>query len=156
MNTIARLRELFAYDEWANRETLTSMRAPGDAPAASVRVMAHVLAAERLWFHRLKQDGSPVTVWPEASLDAFASQIDELRRLWRDYLDGLRPGDLSLMVQYTNSKGELWANTVEDILTHVVMHSAYHRGQIAADTRASGLEPAYTDFIHAVRQRLIE
>jgi uncharacterized damage-inducible protein DinB len=28
----------------------------------------------------------------------------------------------------------------------------YHRGQIAADMRASGVEPVYTDFIHAVRQ----
>ena len=31
---------------------------------------------------------------------------------------------------------------------HVIMHSAYHRGQIAADVRAAGLTPAYTDFIH--------
>jgi uncharacterized damage-inducible protein DinB len=33
----------------------------------------------------------------------------------------------------------------------VVIHSAYHRGQIAADVRAAGHEPAYTDFIHATR-----
>jgi uncharacterized damage-inducible protein DinB len=35
------------------------------------------------------------------------------------------------------------------------MHSAYHRGQIAADMRAAGFEPVYTDFIHAVRQGYI-
>ena len=40
--------------------------------------------------------------------------------------------------------------------THVVIHSAYHRGQIASDVRASGGVPAYTDYIHAVRQGLIE
>jgi uncharacterized damage-inducible protein DinB len=37
-------------------------------------------------------------------------------------------------------------------LIHVLFHSAYHRGQIALQMRASGLTPAYTDFIHAVRQ----
>jgi uncharacterized damage-inducible protein DinB len=45
---------------------------------------------------------------------------------------------------------------VEEILTHVVIHSAYHRGQIASDVRAAGGVPAYTDYIHAVRQGLIE
>jgi len=41
-------------------------------------------------------------------------------------------------------------------LTHVIMHSAYHRGQIALEMRAAGMEPAHTDFIHAVRQGLVE
>jgi uncharacterized damage-inducible protein DinB len=45
---------------------------------------------------------------------------------------------------------------VEEILTHLVIHSAYHRGQIASDLRAAGQEPAYTDYIHAVRQGLLE
>ena len=45
---------------------------------------------------------------------------------------------------------------MEDILTHVVLHSAYHRGQIASQMRAGGAPPAYTDFIHAARQGLIE
>ena len=42
-----------------------------------------------------------------------------------------------------------------DILTHVTMHGAYHRAQIAAAVRESGGEPAYTDFIHAARQGLL-
>ncbi len=45
---------------------------------------------------------------------------------------------------------------MEDILTHVVLHSAYHRGQIASQVRSGGEQPAYTDFIHAARQGLIE
>jgi uncharacterized damage-inducible protein DinB len=45
---------------------------------------------------------------------------------------------------------------VEDVLTHVLFHSAYHRGQIALQMRASGAEPAYTDFIHAVRKGFVE
>ncbi len=31
-----------------------------------------------------------------------------------------------------------------------------HRGQVASDVRASGGVPAYTDYIHALRQGLIE
>ena len=65
-------------------------------------------------------------------------------------------GLFNRMVEYRNSKGEAWSNRVEDILTHVLMHSAYHRGQIALEMRAAGTEPAYTDFIHAVRQGFLE
>lgn len=65
--------------------------------------------------------------------------------------DGLADG-----VAYRNSKGEFWTSSAGDILTHVVLHAAYHRGQIAAAVRGAGGEPAYTDFIHAVRMELIE
>jgi uncharacterized damage-inducible protein DinB len=41
-------------------------------------------------------------------------------------------------------------------LEHVIMHSVYHRGQIATDVRAAGFSPAYTDFIHVIRHNLIE
>ncbi len=64
-------------------------------------------------------------------------------------------GSLDQSVSYTNSQGEAWSSTVEEILTHITVHSAYHRGQIASDLRAAGMTPAYTDYIHAVRRGLV-
>jgi len=72
------------------------------------------------------------------------------------YLQELTADGLEETVSYVNSKGEPWTSSVEDILTHLVLHSSYHRGQIAADTRASGHAPASTDYIHARRQGLVE
>jgi uncharacterized damage-inducible protein DinB len=63
---------------------------------------------------------------------------------------------LARQINYVNSKGESWSSQVDDILLHVITHSAYHRGQIASNMRAAGLTPAYTDFIHAVRQELVK
>jgi uncharacterized damage-inducible protein DinB len=37
-------------------------------------------------------------------------------------------------------------------LDYALFHAAYHRGQIALQMRSAGMGPAYTDFIHAVRQ----
>jgi uncharacterized damage-inducible protein DinB len=68
----------------------------------------------------------------------------------------LPPASLDGKVEYRNSKGEPWSSRVEDMLTHVLFHSAYHRGQIALQMRAAGNEPAYTDFIHAVRNGFVE
>ncbi len=144
--------QLFGYDLWANRQSLASLTRASPAPARSIRLLAHIIAAERLWLARLTADPEPVVVWPELSLSACELQLPEVSSRWRAYLDGLRVETLNQPVSYKNSKGEPWTNRVEDILMHVIMHSAYHRGQIAADVRQSGSEPASTDFIHAVRQ----
>ncbi len=39
------------------------------------------------------------------------------------------------------------------MLTHTVIHSAYHRGQIETLLRQAGSAP-YTDYIHYVRRGL--
>jgi len=152
MDLRAHLRRLLAWDAWANREAIASLRAAGAAPARALRIMSHVAAAERLWLGRLRQDPAPVIVWPELTLDECAAEAEAMARAWRGLLDGPPPADLERSVAYRNSKGEPWTSMVGDVLTHVVAHSAYHRGQVASELRAAGFEPAYTDFIHAVRQ----
>ena len=156
MGLLDHLRRQFGYDDWANREVLAGLRACGIRTGRPVQLMAHIFSAERLWLERLKHEPQSLPVWPEFSLEQCQAQAAELDRLWRPYLNQASPSLLSKEIAYQNSKGEAWTSTVEDILTHVVMHSAYHRGQIASDLRAQGHTPAYTDFIHATRQGLVE
>jgi uncharacterized damage-inducible protein DinB len=151
VNLADSLRRQFVYDEWANREVLAAIRAIGPHERW-LQLMAHILSAERLWLERIKQQPQSSPVWPKADIDQCDAQAAEMGRLWREYFEFLTDGDLSQPVPYKNSKGESWTNTVGDILTHVAMHSAYHRGQIASHMREQGHAPAYTDFIHAVRQ----
>jgi uncharacterized damage-inducible protein DinB len=155
------LRRQFAYDEWANREVLNAIRAAGGANDSSdnhrsLQLMSHILAAERVWLERLKQQPQSVPVWPEPDLSQCEAEAAELGGLWLAFLDLITAGDVSQSISYKNSKGEQWTNTIVDVLTHVIMHSAYHRGQIASHMRASGQTPAYTDFIHGVRQGLFK
>jgi uncharacterized damage-inducible protein DinB len=156
MELLDHLRRQFAYDAWANREVLAALLACGMTTGRPVQLLAHILSAERLWLERLKQQSQTLPVWPESSLDECQVQAAELERLWRQYLNQTSSSSLSEEIAYKNTKGEEWTNTVQDILTHAVMHSAYHRGQIASDMRAHGHTPAYTDFIQAVRNGLIE
>ena len=107
-------RQLSNYDEWANREVIAVLRAAGRPLDRSLKLIAHIVAAEYV--------------------------VEVLDR----------------SVHYKNSKGEEYDSLVRDILTHVFMHSAYHRGQIAADMRQDGVTPAYTDFIQGVRKGLVE
>jgi uncharacterized damage-inducible protein DinB len=156
MQLLEHLRRQFAYDDWANREVLAGLKANAHASVRPRQLLAHILSAERLWLERIRKQPQSLPVWPDFTLIQVEAQITDLARLWREFLDQLPPAGLSETVVYKNSKGEPWTSTVEDILTHVVLHSAYHRGQIASLVRAGGAQPAYTDFIHAVRQGLIE
>jgi uncharacterized damage-inducible protein DinB len=142
------------WDAWANRETLASLRTA--APPEALRWMAHIAGAELLWLGRLTGEPSDVAVWPELDLDGVGRHLTRLESAWPRYLQRVSPDDLDEAVGYRNSRGEFWTSTVSDVLSHVISHSAYHRGQIASAVRAAGGEPAYTDFIHAIRAGLVE
>ncbi len=144
------LRRLFDYDAWANGEALHSLQAtPSER---SLKLMAHIIGAEWLWLARLQAKPALMPVWPDFTLDQCISYQQQLPSAWRDYLAAQTADTLLNTASYKNSKGEPWTNAVQDVLTHVVMHGAYHRGQIALDVRTNGGPPAYTDFIEAVRR----
>jgi hypothetical protein len=42
-------KRLFTYNDWANREVLSALEKARNAPAKSMAVMAHIVAAEWLW-----------------------------------------------------------------------------------------------------------
>ena len=155
MNLIEHLRRQFAYDAWANRQVLAALR-PSAGDERALRLMSHIVGAERLWLERLEQQPQSAPVWPKADLAWCETQAAELSRMWTEYLQQISGEDLARKISYKNTKGEAWTSVIEDVLTHVILHSAYHRGQIASHMRSVGMTPAYTDFIHGVRQGLVE
>ena len=149
------LERLFAYDAWANAESLKSVRDAG-APAAAVRLMAHIAAAGQLWKGRLDADAEKVVVWPDWTVDECEGRLQRLAARWKEQVADLTTSDGARPVLYVNSKGESWTTSVDDILAHVLLHSSYHRGQVAYILRASGSTPPYTDYVHCIRSGLVE
>ncbi len=146
-------RELFRYDEWANREAADSMARAANPPQKARKILAHIIGTQWLWLARIHGGTSKMAVWPELSPEECKRESTAVLAAWAELLartdaDGLKRG-----VAYKNSKGEPWSSAVGDILMHVAMHGAYHRGQIATLLRDAGGEPAYTDFIHSVRTK---
>jgi len=152
---IDHIRRLFVYDDWANREVLGAIRTAGCA-GRPLKLLSHILSAERLWYERMKGLGQTFPVWPDFSLQQCEEQAAKLFLLWKEVLSPTNEAELALPVRYKNTRGESFTSAKEDVLLHVTTHSAYHRGQIAAEMRAAGFAPAYTDFIHAVRQGLVD
>lgn len=143
---------LLAYDEWANGRVLASLHnAPTDSKA--LQLMAHLLMAEKIWLERLLgrdtvgTDKSPTFTAAECELlskenqSGFASVLEQFAER------------LDTRINYRNLSGKEFTTSVSDILTHVMLHGAYHRGQIALAQRTAGNEPVNTDFITFERER---
>lgn len=156
MNRKEYFLRMLAYNRWANHECLAAMRNAGMEESKAVRLMAHTLSAEKLWLERMQRQSQSMPVWPGSKLAECFALIDSIADAWQAYLNRLSPDGFGDTAEYRNSKGELWSSRVEDVLNHVLFHSAYHRGQIALQMRADGFEPAYTDFIHAVRKGFVK
>jgi len=154
-----RFHRWLEYDDWANREALSSLQQagfPAGCPAKCLAWLGHVVGTQSEWLARLEGRKSELAVWPTLPLDEIAGHLDHLRSAWSRYLGALGPDGLDRAISYKNTRGESWRSRVDDVLTHVVLHGAYHRGQIASELRSAGMAPSTTDFIHAARKGLLD
>jgi uncharacterized damage-inducible protein DinB len=147
------LKGLFEYDYWANGRALASLdTVTGDGSRAR-RFLGHVIGAQRVWLSRFETPESPSTEpWPTLTLDDAQKAVGELRGRWAALLGTMTPEKLAGDLVYHNTKGQEFKTPIKDVLLHLVMHSVYHRGQVAAAVRDSGGTPASTDYIAYVRQ----
>jgi uncharacterized damage-inducible protein DinB len=137
----------FRYNAWANQQTLTALRECLAAQPENVPLLAHLFAAEHVWLSRLLANEPTFVVWPSLTIDECQTLAIKNERTWADYFESVTDNGLNATVEYRNSHGESFSNSVMDILTHVTVHGGYHRGQIAKGVRRGGGTPASTDFI---------
>ncbi len=136
---------------WADERVV---RALANCPAAqeeSLPLLSHLLAAEHVWLARLERRAAVRPVWPALSFADCEALAVENAVGYAAYLEHLSEADLAEVVQYKNSKGVEFATSVVDILTHLVIHGAYHRGQIAKALGRAGTPATETDYIAYVR-----
>jgi uncharacterized damage-inducible protein DinB len=131
---------------WADERAIGAIRAAPNADA--VRLLARVLGAVEVWLSRLEGRAPALAVWPEITLDQCAEFAGRNAAGWLAFVG--RQDDWGKIIRYRNQAGTEYKTALSDIVTHVVIHGAYHRGQVA---RALGQASAPTDFILFVRER---
>jgi uncharacterized damage-inducible protein DinB len=145
------LRKLIDHLKWADTAVLDALRAAPGSDTRALTLYAHVLGAEAVWLARLAGTQPDVAVWPTLSLDDAARLAARNVSAFDEILETLGSDDVHRVVDYRNSAGRAFRDTVEDILMHVALHGSYHRGQISMVIRGGGGEPAPTDYIAFVR-----
>jgi uncharacterized damage-inducible protein DinB len=154
MESIESFERLFAYDHWGNQTALASLSSLTGPPDKPLRYFSHVLAAQRLWRARFDNPSPPrPQTWPELTPEECRSAVEEIYPSWIALLQQLGAARLNQELVYRTTEGVEFQTPIRDVLTHVLMHSAYHRGQVAAAVRELGGKPAATDYVVYLRQQ---
>ncbi len=159
-NVIDRYRRWFEYEQDAHAKVLSSLETvPPQGRSTpefrrAVSLMAHIVAARRVWLSRLGVIAPAAgPMFPDdPDVARVAAECEEVHGLWSDYLAGLDDAALNREFEYQSFDAGRFRNRVEDILAQLFGHSSYHRGQIAMLVRAAGGTPAVTDLIYWCRE----
>ncbi|MBA2482393.1 MAG: DinB family protein [Planctomycetes bacterium] len=150
---IEEIQRAFNYDAWANAR-LRSCLAATDGDERELALWNHLAASKRIWLARvLGEDVDGQVVWPTLTVSVADGTLADAETGWRSFLADLPESELSRVVTFHNTLGEPQADALADILHHVPLHSAHHRGQLAALARSAGTPIASFDFILFAREQ---
>jgi uncharacterized damage-inducible protein DinB len=137
--------ELLEYNRQMNQQIIMAMVQHKDKVSEkSQKWMNHILNAQELYHTRIEPAYKAYGSWHMRELEELESVNDDLHHVTGGILTRF---ELDTMIHYTTTKGVPMQNTIQDIVFHIVNHGTYHRGQIAADFRNTGLEPLVTDYV---------
>lgn len=158
------LSQLYAYNGWANKRVRASIQ--GLSPEIFKRdlgasfgslqgTVGHLVSAQWNWLRRWKGQSASRPLPSEA----FASP-EEANRRWEEvdealagFVDGLDAAGLQQSIALTTPQGNHYSSRLWRAMLHVVNHSSYHRGQIAAMLRQVGAVPQGTDLMLYYREQ---
>ena len=141
------LKELLKYCYHVNLQYIEFLE-ENDMGEKANQLMSHIVTAHHHWNCRILKEKPAFEVW-DSELDTSLFEIDK-----GNYISSIAILDkysFDKEIEYTNSKGLNYLNTIKDIFTHVVNHSSYHRGQISNIIVKSGSNPPVTDYIAYIR-----
>jgi uncharacterized damage-inducible protein DinB len=149
-------RGLFTHMEWADAVTWKTVMGLADAQkdARVADTLYHLHSVH--WAYLQVWRGEPLqipergTIGDLAALLAWARPYYPGLRAFAETLDDAalsRPVELPWAGELVKRFGSVGPVTRGETILQVVMHSTYHRGQIATRIRELGGEPQITDFI---------
>jgi uncharacterized damage-inducible protein DinB len=151
MDTIEHLRDLFAYNDWANRRIIVALKSA--ASLRSIQILTHLLITEKEYYERLYgKDSTGFDFWPTLNLDEAGRLVREVAEAYEKLLRRFDDEGLDLRTKYRTSQGVIHENTFREMLTHVLVHSSIHRGNIVLKLREDGFEPPKIDYIIYLRE----
>lgn len=151
MESVAHLRQLFAYNDWANRRLLVAIKSSASERAR--QILAHLLITEKEYYERLYgKDSTGFDFWPDLSLEDCGTLVRETAEAYEKLLRRFDEPGLDITARYRTSEGIPYENTFRELLTHVLMHSSIHRGNIVLKLREDGFPPPKIDYIIYLRE----
>jgi len=137
--------QLFDYNFYCNKKLIEACTDMENIPAQSSELFSHMLNAHHLWNIRITGKKAAYEVWQLHDVKDWGDIHYENQRA--SFEITTNAVDFDARIDYENSKGRRFTNTLQEVLFHIINHSTHHRGQIASDFRVNGLEPIPLDYI---------
>lgn len=151
MNTVEHLRELFRYNDWANRRIVVALKE--NSSERATQILAHLVTTEQEYFERLYgKDSTGFDFFPDLTVAQCGELAKATAERYEKLLRGFDEEGLDIVARYRTSEGKRCENTYRELLSHVVIHSSIHRGNIMLKLRESGFVPPVIDYIIYLRE----
>ena len=115
-------------------------------------LLSHIVNAHQIWNERILGVPNSVQVFEVRNYEDLKSQIQKNQE---DTTMILQSRELEETIQYKNTKGQTYINSIFQIFQHVFNHGTYHRGQINQLIAREGKQPMVTDYIFYNRTEVI-
>ena len=141
----ALFNELFDYNFYCNKRIIEQCIAMQQVPENTQKLFSHILNAHHGWNARILGSKPGFNSWDIHNCKDWGDIHYENQR--NSFEIVTNADSFEKRIDYENSEGRLFTNTIKDILFHIINHSTNHRGQIAVDFRNNGLEPLVLDYV---------
>jgi uncharacterized damage-inducible protein DinB len=153
------LKELFAYNQWANARVLKDcenltpeqwLQPQGHSWGSIRNVVVHNMAAERIWFDRIQGTSRRGLLNPDDFPD-----LPVIHKYWNaltaeifSFLDAQTKQSVQQVIEYQNTSGKPFSLEMWKILVHVANHATHHRGELAAMFAVIGVDHVEEDWYY--------
>lgn len=154
MSALGLLRSLFTYQAWANDELLEKLasldsHAQGKERLIAIRLLNHNLVVSKIFAAHLtgaRHGYSADNTEDTPALDALRTDVAAVDRWYLDYLETVAPDHLSEPVPFVFTDGDKGSMSREEMLTHVIIHGGYHRGEVGRLLSQISIAPPWDTF----------
>ncbi|KMQ67280.1 damage-inducible protein DinB [Chryseobacterium sp. FH2] len=139
-----KLVDLFEYTYHFNKEMIKVISENfSKVDEKAISLINHTLNAQQIWNSRVLSETS-FEVW---QINPF-EKLDKINHEnFQKSIQIVQNSDLDKRIEYQNSRGTAFENSIFEMLFQAVNHSTYHRGQINSLLKQNGIEPILTDYI---------
>ncbi|MBT8178773.1 MAG: damage-inducible protein DinB [Eudoraea sp.] len=137
--------QLFDYNFYCNKKLIASCSEMKSVPDEVIRLFSHVLNAHYLWNARILNTKIDREVWQLHEVALWAEMHYQNQRATFEIIRNT--DNFERRIDYQNSEGRMYSNSLQDILFHIINHSTHHRAQMATAFRNNNLEPLTLDYI---------
>lgn len=151
---ISMLSRMFDYHAWANQDLFAVLArldpvVQRDCLQAALRLVSHHHVVARIFaghltgaLHGYRADNVAVT----PDLHTLQADVVASDRWYCDFVRDMRPDALAETVAFTFTDGDRGCMSRAEMLTHVVLHAGYHRGEAGRLVGQAGMSPPWDTF----------